>query len=137
MSKRFMQMSLALLAVALAYHVGAKGAGAQIGVVVSGGHVQLSDGYAITGVVGRTPYVLDYGNQQGTQLPSQVPGTSPVVSTLGSRDGNQFWALLENGDFWYFNFGTWERRGNLVGLPTDVPLGSWGQIKARYDGGGK
>ena len=130
-AKRFFYVSAGLLSLALAYHVGARSATAQLGLVEAGKiDVSISGTGIYTCAVGRTFYT-DYA---GTAISVPVPGSARIVATgLGSRG---YTAMLENGDLYWFNqepsVVAWQYLGNMLGSATPVTRETWGGVKARY-----
>jgi hypothetical protein len=134
MAKRFFYVCAGLLCLALSYHLGARNATAQGGLLEVGAVDDVGDETYITGAAGRTVYWFDANNNrtEGQALPP-VPGTSPVLAT--GATGNH--VVLENGDIYSRDFGApsgWVFRGNLVGSPTPAASESMGSLKARYRG---
>jgi hypothetical protein len=84
-------------------------------------------------VVGRTVYALSGYNTTGVGGPvTAVPGTSPVVACSYQGLTGRAAALLQNGDAWDYNTGSWTLRGNVFGSPTPAAHATWGQLKTNY-----
>jgi len=131
-AKSFFYVSLGILALAAAYHLGASNARAQ-----SGGAITMPscDG-PVAGVVGRSLYYLNGNTGSTGVLHDPIPGTSPIIAT--GCDSAHLQVLLENGDVYGWNGtadapgGYWTYYGNLVGGATPATRESWGAVKAAH-----
>jgi hypothetical protein len=138
-SRSFLHVSLGILALAAAYHLGARSATAQAGDPV----VDLGDG------VNNTPYYLSavtadgdfYGSVNGTQwvFQGQVfsggTQTNKVAALHGPINNTPYFASIvtENGDVYGSVSGAqWVPLGNVLSGPTPARQESFGAVKARY-----
>jgi hypothetical protein len=128
MAKRFMFVCFGLLALALAYHLGAKNASAQAPPYHFVGWGNLV-------VVGDQAWQLGAGGWT-QRFPQDLPPVPP--STLvwwedQPRGAGGMIALTENGEGWSSGGpGGWVSVGFPPGGPTPTRQQSWGQVKAKY-----
>ena len=130
-AKAFLVVCAGLFLLALAYHLGARSAGAQAGSgLIEGASLTNSyDGVHVTFVVNRVLYASQF-TTAGYWWPvpaarvMSVPGTAAIVAT------DQMNVLLANGDVYSASAGY---GGNLLGAnPTPAQSISIGQLKAKY-----
>ena len=128
-AKRFFYVCAGILCLALAYHFGARSATAQAGLVEAGNIESTNNGVGLTCAVGRTFYT-----DLGTPAPVPVPGSAPIVATSLVSDARGYYAMLENGDVYWWNYTepTWHYFGNMLGSATPAMRETWGGVKARY-----
>lgn len=131
-ARSFFYASLGVLALVIAFHLGARSATAQSSVAV--GAIGCSPGNVEPTVALVMNRVVYRGKMSGTigagfQLLPPIPGTSPVVALDASCTG---FALLENGDVWAGGGPSWSYVGNVLGGPTPARQESMGAVKARY-----
>jgi hypothetical protein len=131
-AKAFLVVCAGIFLLALAYHLGARSAGAQVGggLLTAGECVDYDKTVAC---VDRTLY-LTWASDPVTTYPS-VPGTAPVIAV--GYQNHQVLAMLSNGDTYrctYNTGGPWEFICNAVSGPGPVPAQgiSIGQLKAEY-----
>jgi hypothetical protein len=136
-AKRFFYVCAGILCLALAYHLGARRAGAQ-------GPVSVTTAYGWRGssnspgnyaaVVERTVYLLDNGGHY--QIGPPVPGTAPIVAVGGDQGNtvNNVTVVLGNGDAYACGLSeaTWHFEGNIIGVTVPAAQQTWGGVKARY-----
>jgi hypothetical protein len=129
-ARSFFYVSLGILALALAYHLGAASAGAQSG-SISATWAGQANGDATLAVVGRTLYGAGEG-MNGIPLPTgPIPGTEAVVGI--GMNPNDTIAILANGDVWRsLNGAPWTFAWNVLGSSTATLRTTFGSIKARY-----
>jgi len=121
-ARAFFSVCAGLFLLALAYHMGARSAGAQAGAQIE--CPCIVDGVAAAVINRQVHWRLGY--RTGGVSPT-IPGTARVVAC----DAND--ALLENGDCYTYEPGTdWIYNGNLMESPTSVQRITIGQLKARY-----
>lgn len=133
MAKRFFYVCAGLFLLAGAYAMGARSSQADSGDpewFIEGGTAP-SGAYVVTAsgewwrYVPSVGWLNDVGNifggASGRTIVNLVPGA----------------ALTSTGEVWYGNQtgGTWTNAGSPPIGPTPTTQASWGQIKARYDGG--
>ena len=129
MGKGFFYVCAGVLLLALSYHVGARSATAQSGVLIEGASIesfQLNSFPRATACVNRFFHWMGENGALQT-LPTPVPGTQRIVATdpYGT-------VMLENGDWLKFDGNAWVLVGNLVGGPTATRTETWGSVKAHY-----
>jgi hypothetical protein len=141
MAKRFFFVCAGILCLMVAYHLGARTAGAQStgsNVIGAMGCAPGSITPTIALMVDRVEYratVDGSGNVQILPPLPPLPGTSPVLALDASCCG---FALLENGDVWAGGGGgppsPWSYRGNVLAAsgPTPAQRESFGSLKVRY-----
>lgn len=142
MARKFFYVSAGIFLLALAYHLGARSAGAQGGAIDVAwvGQAGASGPYYAVAVQGRTPHVADQGVVPGTmgndRLLPPIPGADAVVAFgVTARGDVPFIAMLANGDVYEFNASqeSWTPAGNVfAGAPTNAKPETWGSVKARY-----
>lgn len=138
-ARAFFYVCAGLFLLALSYHLGARSATAQGGMLVEAADVNGP----ITAVSGRMLYY--HGGVQTTVAPSAIPGSSPVVAA-GSVSYNSpqqaVAAVLENGDVYeapdgpvegFGDVGSWSYAGSLFGA-TPAQRETFGAMKSRYRG---
>ncbi len=120
-AKTFLFVCAGLLCLAIAYHLGARSAGAQAPSGVECVNVDGGRGFA---VIGGYSYMVD--DTGVSRIPVPVPGRA--VACLFQT------ALLDNGQVWTYAEGEgWTLRGTLpFGSPVPAARPSWGQVKAKY-----
>ena len=124
-AKSFLHASLAILALAAAFHAGASRATAQGGAECVG--IDSERGAAV--VVGRMMHVRPLSPfTSPPTIPQPVPGTEAVIACA------PYSALLANGDVYHWTGEAtgWEYSGNVYPLATGAEQSSWGSVKARY-----
>jgi hypothetical protein len=121
MSKRLMHVSVTVLCLALAYHLGARSVGAT---GASPRYLLFLPEVEVNGKV----FELDYSGWVETtaELPP-VPVSS--LAAFSSANGR---AITDKGEGWVRVSGVWESRGFVPGGPTPVKQESWGELKRRY-----
>jgi len=127
-AKRFFYVSLGILALAAAFHLGARSVVAQscqLDVAEVG-----SDGTA-SGVIGRTFYYTTWEGESFA-LPAPIPGTARVIAIQqGGGSGLQPMVVLEDGEVLRWpGEGDWVHQGNLCPPPVQTTPSTWGRIKA-------
>ena len=131
-ARAFFFVCAGIFLLALAYHLGARSAGAQSAGTVEGADItpalQGAYGETVTFCVNRVLYQSEFASYGWFPVPAaavmSVPGTSPIVAT--SRNV----VFLANGDVYRYPFGY---GGNLLGAnPTPAQSISIGQLKAKY-----
>lgn len=128
-SRTFLHVSLGILALAAAYHLGARSAGAQIGLAIEGANV---DDGTLSVAVNRLIYRVASSGDIGQLTFQPVPGSSPIITTAGRTET---WAMTADGKAYFWTQGEWVLRADFATLgPTTVQLESWGSVKARYRG---
>jgi hypothetical protein len=140
-AKAFLYVSLGILALAVAFHLGAQSAQGQATNGAQGGEFMVGTGLppCVSGAWGRTVYYANLGLSGapfgGGVLPVPVPGGDPIVATRISEwyEGTVpgVFVLVANGDCYYWDSSSWLYLGNLnrVGPVQTVPS-TWGRIKA-------
>ena len=128
-AKRFFYVCAGLLCLALAYHLGARSAGAQLGATIEGAGIDRGTAsVAVNRVVYRAGTSGGIG-QMACGTP--VPGTSPILATSAYQE---VWAITADGKG-YVDSGacSWRLAADFGALGT-VPVEgqSWGSVKARY-----
>jgi len=139
MARKFFYVCAGMLMLALAYHLGATQANAQLGSITA---VGIEQG-RVAMAVGRTVYGFEAppnsppGSGQLVGVLGGVPRVSPIVGCAYTQ--GTMWAVLENGDvYWACVLGCtpqgWIYSGNALGGSPPVPTASesWGQLKSRY-----
>jgi len=124
LSRRFMHVCIGLLALAIAFEMGAHTAGAQ-----SPGFRLLSEGIVVIGesVYGLHTSSPPYGWRLFPDGEFDLPPVAP--STLISYSSGQI-AITESGEGWGKVGGVWTNLGPIPGTPTVKT--SWGQVKTKY-----
>src|SRR5262245_24535312 len=117
-SATFRNIALGTLALAAAYHLGARTATGQSGPVVETAGIFGPQGNGVLAVSGRVVYKGDLNGQSGAALPP-IPGSSRVVAVSWALF-DTWLALLEDGDYYQCNREgtTWTRIGNVFSGPT-------------------
>jgi hypothetical protein len=140
MLKRFFYASVAVLMLAIAFHIGASTAHSQAGGTIVDADDPGGGSWVVTS--SGTVYFSIYGSQNPsaphwTPL-GTIPATAPIVriqdaGTDASGNSNVH-AFDASGNFYVStnNGGTWARRGNVFGVPVPALQRSWGQVKALY-----
>ena len=127
-ARSFFFVSLGILSLAVAYHLGARAAHGQAATTIDGAHIYSPVGpngsIYISGVLDRSFYL------NGRPVAAPVPGTARVIATH-AIDGF-YMVVLENGDFYRGTESQWTYGGNLFGSPTPVQNISIGHLKAKY-----
>ena len=137
--KKLFLASASVLMLALAYHLGATSAGAQLSGTISAAAAVERGPYGgpiIYAVVGRTLYAGgDPGGGPAIGTPwsgGPIPGSSPVIAVGSSRSGPAPTVVLANGDTYAAiqgPGGPWSMIGNAVGSATGAATQSWGSVK--------
>jgi hypothetical protein len=130
-ARAFLLVCAGLLCLALAYHLGARSAGAHSGTFTAADCDAYS--WEFSAVMGRTVCILYEGGGRKTTV-AGIPGTAPVVAC--SYQGGRACVVLDNGDCYDCAIGgavyPWTFRGNLLGGAVSAQGTTWGQVKARY-----
>jgi len=127
--KRFLYGSLGVLALALAFHLGAES--------VKSGYVDNSTTGAVAIAPGANPYILD---ENGVVWLIDVPSgwrddiASPPLPVPASEvklwTTNMF--VTHDNHAWRWSEGDWLDMGPWPGSPTATENTSWGRIKADF-----
>jgi hypothetical protein len=126
-AKRFFYVCAGLLCLALAYHLGARGASAQGQGVLAVAEIMPTTS-RVSAVVGRDILALETNGERFDS--GTVPGSATIVAV--DYSSGRFNAVLSNGDFYYRDSsGPWILSGKIFG-PTGAGQNTWGQVKARY-----
>ena len=129
MGKGFFYVCAGVFLLALSYHLGAKSATAQSGVLIEGASIesfQLNSFPRATACVNRFFHWMGENGVLQT-LPTPVPGTQRIVATDPYET-----VMLENGDWLKFDGNAWVLVGNLAGAPTHAAQPTFGRLKAQY-----
>jgi len=121
-ARAFFFVCAGLLCLALAYHLGARSAGAQGG---GAGYdcIQFDDGVAFAVIGGYSYAAWDGGRLDCVPVP--VPGRA--VACRGEQ------VVLDNGQYWEFQIDRWRLVNTLpFSGPTPAAQPTWGQVKAKY-----
>ena len=124
MAKRFMYVCLGILALAVAFHLGAQH-----------GSASIVD-HAMTGIVAQQDHwvLLDNGETWGCSDETQEWSLYACQLPVPLSDV-KFWQahrIVTNGnDFWRCISGTWVNLGSPPGLVSTQPT-TWGAIKAEF-----
>jgi hypothetical protein len=129
-ARAFFYVCAGLFLLALSYHLGARNATAQSGVLEGAAIDAGAGGPMISAVLSRT-FLTFYGWGPPNSIPEPIPGTSPIVATSAA---NGTLVLLENGDIYGPGSGSWELRGNILSGPTPAQRESFGAMKTLYRG---
>jgi len=128
-AKTFFYVSLGILAIAFAFHLGATSVRAQSPCQLDVAEVGTSGN--ASGVIGRT---FQYTNDDGSSasVPVAIPGTERVLATdQGGPSGLQPTVILEDGEVLRWTGGpTWDSVGNLCPASAPAVRTTWGRIKA-------
>jgi hypothetical protein len=128
-SRTFLNVSLAILALAAAYHLGAANARAQGSGIVCAG---IGDNGNTGVVLGRTLWVMHnpaLGAAPFTGAP--IPGVAAPVAC--AANGNIGYALLDDGTEWSAPpGGSWTLIATFPAAATSVRQESMGSVKVRY-----
>jgi len=139
-ARSFFYVCAGLFVLALAYHLGARNAGAQApgspvvameAIQGSRFHVMTANGDLYTSCCGTTPTWSFVGNVFGGAAPG-----SPVVA-MSANEGRLFFAMTANGDLYTSCCGTtptWSFVGNVFGGPVPAQRETFGALKSRYRG---
>jgi hypothetical protein len=120
-ARAFFFVCAGIFLLALAYHLGARSAGAQAPGGVECIEVQGGAGFA---VIDGYSYMVN-GSGVVTRIPVPVPGKA--VACLFE------WVLIEDGRFFNYYDGVWSLAGTLpFGGATPAQSISIGQLKAKY-----
>jgi hypothetical protein len=127
--KAFLYLSLGLLALTCAYHLGVTSALGQGGNQVVTGELVSIDPMAVDqqGNI----WLLDNGTTIGPIAP-------PVAGTIVAVDGCHsctsrapaYVVMYDDGSIYQFLDGTWSNVGNIFGEPTQAKVTTWGRVKA-------
>ena len=122
-AKRFFYVSVGLLCLAIAYHLGAENAAGQSNASIEGVNIGPA---GISAVVNGVLEEFDPNTGQPyAQHP--IPVAAPVAETGGSV------VIYQNGDVYAFGVTSWIYEGNLAGeIPTPVHKISLGALKVKY-----
>ena len=134
-ARSFCYVCLGVLALALAYHLGASTATAQTsGAFLVGSFDVDTDIVAVDGT-GQVS-ALGWHNGRGLHAgPIALPKAGTVVSVAGdvpSIDAVRLCVLYADGDAYEYRESSWTYCGNLGGVPTPAQRESMGSVKARY-----
>jgi hypothetical protein len=129
-ARSFLHVSIGILALAAAYHLGARSAGAQAGYGIEAAASYDVPGFAYEpklAVINRIVWELG-GSGPRQAVPEPIPGTARAIA-VGVRG-----VVLENGEVWSHDSGAWQLQGVFPVGPTPTQSESWGSVKARYRG---
>lgn len=123
-ARAFFYVAAGVFLLALSYHIGARNAGAQSGVLIEAPSVQNSS-QDNSCVVGRTFYW-----RFGLSIPDPVPGSLRIIASASGPPN----LMLENGDVYEYAGPppSWLLRGNVLGAATPATRESFGAPKSRY-----
>jgi hypothetical protein len=130
MAKRFMFVCIGILALVLAYELGATRASAQLSGTIA------AAGLAANGSLGGQAFAVVGRKIFGTMNPittDPVPGTDAIIAVgTGGEGGAQ--VMLANGDVYATEpgFHVWTFEENVLGSPTSATRSTWGTVKAKY-----
>jgi len=128
-SRTFLHVSLGILALAAAYHLGARSATAQSPSGIEVADIQENENTAA--VISRQLwYWHGVANPPALVTSAVIPGSAAVIAC--SANGSQGWVLLANGEEWKSSDGSWALVAIWPVGSTPVQQDSWGGVKARY-----
>jgi hypothetical protein len=124
-ARAFFFICAGLFLLALAYHLGARSAGAQSQVIQ---WADCSGKYMAS--VDRVVWEWDAAGLHRIAPP--IPGTSSVIAMSSSDSGAAI--ILASGDCYWWSTGaaSWQLVANLLGGAVSAAQPTWGQVKAKY-----
>ena len=128
MTKRFFYASAGILMLAIAYHLGAISATAQTSSLIEAANCYDVPGIVYEpklAVINHVVYALG-GSGPVVSIADPIPGTARAIAV-----GNHG-VILENGEIWSHDSGTWQLQGVFPVGPTPARAESFGRLKARY-----
>jgi hypothetical protein len=136
-ARAFFFVCAGIFLLALAYHLGARSAGAQVSTTIQGLAVGGPDSRTITFVRNGLFYQSPNGRAGPYVVPVPVPSGSPVVATGGQPGPYGIYGLvvLEDGSVYVYETGLsseWQLQMNIIGAPTPAQSITFGQLKTKY-----
>jgi len=138
-ARAFFYVSLGVLALAGAFHLGAQTAQGQAGLLTigspgagidMGGQVWVFQTRGATSGIPGIPIGSLPQPKSGTPIHVSMGVGDPGAGLPPSLSTAQGWILYDDGDLFAWDGGGWFYKGNLIGAPVQATETSWGRIKA-------
>jgi hypothetical protein len=129
-SRTFLHVSLGILALAATYQLGARSVDAQGAFGIEAAASYDVPGFAYEprlAVINRIVWEMG-GSGPRQAIADPIPGTARAIA-IGVRG-----VVLENGEVWSHDSGSWQLLGTFPVGPVPVQSKSWGSVRARYRG---